>query len=202
MCLRRISPVKKFVTKWNNTVKYVGISFLVGIFLVKISETSASGNLEKVSVVKLLLVIALGTSFTMFNALSNYGLLSVLPCVSKKSTVTLSIMSCLRVISFPATIIDVLPDSTGDKGLIILPIVFVFVATILMLNLFTILVKVKDEDSEDTEIGNDEIKDSCVESKINEGVVFTIYTDAISIKDKNKLTVENANSFIWNNNVQ
>ncbi|XP_028408150.1 uncharacterized protein LOC114530736 [Dendronephthya gigantea] len=154
MCLRRISPVKKFVTKWNNTVKYVGISFLVCIFLVKISETSASGNLEKVSVVKLLLVIALGTSFTMFNLLSNYGLLSVLPCLSKKSTVTLSIMSCLRVVSFPATIIDVLPD-------------------------------IKDEDSEDMERGN-EFKDSYVESKFNEGAVFTICTDTISVKDENK----------------
>lgn len=185
MCLRRISPVKKFVTKWNNTVKYVGISFLIGIFLVKISETSASGNLKKVSVVKIFLVIALGASFTIFNLLSNYGFLSILPCFSKKSTITLSIMSCLRVVSFPATIIDVLPDNTGDKGLIILPIVFVFVATILMLNVFITFVKVKDEDSEEKENEND-IEDSCVGSKINEGAVFTIYTDTTSVKDENK----------------
>jgi hypothetical protein len=146
-CLRCVPPVKKVVKKWNNTIKYFGQNFLIGLFLVKVSETSASGNLAKVSVVNILCVVALGTSLTTFNALSSYCLVSILPWFSKKSTVTLSIVSSIRVIGLAATIIDVLPDNTGDKGLLVLPMVFIYLATLLMLNGFVSVAKVKEEDT-------------------------------------------------------
>ena len=182
--LRCVSPVKKVVKKWNNTIKYIGLSFLVGIFLVKVSETSASGHLGRVSAVSILCVVALGTCFTTFNLISSYGFISVLPWFSDKSTVTLSILSCLRVVGLPATIVDVLPESAGDKGLLILPMVFVYLATLLILNAFVSVAKVKDEDTDtkttaqaDAEKAID-IKD--LRGQTNEVAVFTIYTDEIS----------------------
>ena len=108
----------------------------------------------------------------------------MLPWFSDKSTVTLSILSCLRVVGLPATIVDVLPESAGDKGLLILPMVFVYLATLLILNVFVSVAKVKDEDKDtentaqpDIEKAND-IKD--LNGQTNEVAVFSIYTDEIS----------------------
>lgn len=191
--MRCVPPVRKVVKRFGTTTKLFGLSFLIAVFLVKMSETSASGNLAKVSVVNIICVLALGTSFTTFNVLSSYGLLSVLPWFSDKSTVTLSIQSCIRVVGLAATIIDVLPDNSGDKGLLVLPMVFVYPATLLVLNCFVYLAKVKEEDepadkpslsSEQDQQQDKDVENSGVESKINEGAVFTIYNDELSIKDE------------------
>jgi hypothetical protein len=134
-------------------------------------------------------VVALGTSLTTFNALSSYCLVSILPWFSKKSTVTLSIMSSFRLLTLAATVVDVLPDSTGDKGLLVLPMLFVYIAILLMMNGFVSLVKVKEEDtaldkpSQTTEQDKD-MNDSTINSKINEVAIFTIYTDEMSVKDE------------------
>ena len=106
--------------------------------------------------------------------------------------VTLSVLSCIRVIGLAATVIDVLPESSGDKGLLMVPMVFVFLATLLILNGFVHIVKVKDEPEEETpseQKEQEENKDniivgSNVNSKINEIAVFTIYTDEVSFKDE------------------
>ena len=178
--------------KWNNTIKFTGITFLIGIFLVKVSETNASGNLGKVSIISILCVVGLGTSFTTFNLLSSYTILSILPWFSKKTAVTLSVLSCIRVIGLAATVIDVLPESSGDKGLLMVPMVFVYLATLLILNGFVHIVKVKNEPEEETpseqkeqeENKDNVIVESNVNSKINEVAIFTIYTDEVSVKDE------------------
>ncbi|CAB4042688.1 Hypothetical predicted protein [Paramuricea clavata] len=179
------APCKESGQKWNNTIKYFGENFLIGLFLPNL--------LAKVSVVNILCVVALGTSLTTFNALSSYGLISLLPWFSKKSTVTLSIVSYIRVIGLVATIIDVIPDNTGDKGLLVLPMVFIYLATLLVLNGFVSVVKVKEEDTaldrplqttgQDKEQDKD-INDSTINSKINKVVIFAIYTDEMSVKNE------------------
>lgn len=195
-CLRFASPVKKVVKKWNNTIKYTGLTFLILVFLVKVSETRSSGNLEKVSVVNILAVVGLGLSFTIFNFITSYVCFSLLPWFSKQSTVTLAILSSVRVVSFAATIIDVLPENAGDKGLLILPMVFVYLSTVLMLNGFVYFVKVKAENKDEKieEAGqtveprkdhDTKNKDFCENSKINEVAVFSIYTDEMPVKDQN-----------------
>ena len=179
--MRCVSPVKKVVKKWNNAIKFIGLSFLVSIFLVKVSETSASGHFGRVSVVNILCVVALGTSFTTFNLILSYGSISILPWFSEKSTVTLAILSCLRVVGLPAVIVDVLPENAGDKGLLILPMVFVYLATLLILNVFASVFKVKEKQTDTKETpqpGNEKADESM--GKINEVAVFTIYTDEIS----------------------
>ena len=191
--MRCVPPVKKVVTKWNDTIEYVGIGFLLVLFLVKVSETSASGVLDKVSVMNILCAVALGTGLATFNALSTYGFMSILPWFSNKSNVTLSILSCNRLVTLAATIVDVLPDNIGDKGLLVLPMVFVYLASLLMSNGFVSLVKVKEEDTaldkpsqtteEDKEQDKD-IKELTINSKINEVAIFTIYTDEMSVKDE------------------
>ena len=190
--MRCVPPVKKVVTKWNDTIKYVGIGFLLVLFLVKVSETSASGVLDKVSVMNILCVVALGTGLATFNALSTYGFMSILPWFSNKSNVTLSILRCNRLVTLAATIVDVLPDNIGDKGLLVLPMVFVYLASLLMSNGFVSLVKVKEEvdldkPSQTTEEDKEQDKDinySTINSKINEVAIFTIYTDEMSVKDE------------------
>ena len=191
-CSRCVSPVKKVVKRFDRAVKYFGISSMILVFLVQASKTSASGNLDKVSIVNILCAIALGTSLTVFNVLSSYSLMSLLPWFSDKSTVTLSIVVCIRVIGIAATIFDVLPDNTGDKGLLGLIPVFVFVSDLVVLNSFVYLVKVKEESvpnepsltSEQDRQQDKDVKMSSVNCRINEAAVFTIYTDDISIKDE------------------
>jgi hypothetical protein len=157
-----------------------------------VSETSASGVLDKVSVMNILCAVALGTGLATFNALSTYGFMSILPWFSNKSNVTLSILSCNRLVTLAATIVDVLPDNIGDKGLLVLPMVFVYLASLLMSNGFVSLVKVKEEvdldkpsqtTEEDKEQDKD-IKELTINSKINEVAIFTIYTDEMSVKDE------------------
>ena len=185
--MRCVPPVKKVLKKWNNTIKLFGISFLFPIFLVKVSESSASGNLAKVSVVSIICVVALGTALATFNILSTYAFFSILPWFSKETTVTFSVLSCIRVIGLAATIIDVIPEDSGDKGLIILPMVFVYLASIVILNGFASVVKVKEENTAEdkppqtTEQEKEKNKDiQNVNSKINEVAIFTIYTDEVS----------------------
>ncbi|CAB4017665.1 Hypothetical predicted protein [Paramuricea clavata] len=188
-CLRCVPPVKKVVTKWNDTIKYVGIGFVLVLFLVKVSETSASGVLDKVSVMNILCAVVLGTGLATFNALSTYGFMSILPWFSNKSNVTLSILSCNRLVTLAATIVDVLPDNIGDKGLLVLPMVFIYLASLLMSNAFVSVVKVKEEDTEldkpsQTTEQDKDINNSTINSNINEGAIFTIYTDEMSVKDE------------------
>jgi predicted Na+-dependent transporter len=126
-------------------------------------------------------VVALGTCFTTFSLISNYCCISILPWFSEKSTVTLAILSCLRVVGLPAVIVDVLPENAGDKGLLILPMVFVYLATLLILNVFASVFKVKEKQTDTKETpqpGNEKAAESM--GKINEVAVFTIYTDEIS----------------------
>ena len=157
------------------------------------SESSASGNLSKISVVNILSTVALGAGLTTFNALSTYGFLSILPWFSKKTTVTLSILSCIRVIGLAATIVDALPDNVGDKGLVVLPMVFVYLATLLILNAFVSLVKVKEENNPRDKLLLDTTKKDKAErhkvftklsgnSKNSQTALITTYTHNMSIK--------------------
>ena len=188
-----MSPAKKVIKKFDSAIKYFGVCSLILVFLVQASETSASGNLDKVSVVNILCAVALGTSLTALNVISSYGILSILPWFSDKSTVTLSIVVCIKVIGMSATIFDVLPDNTGDKGLLGLITVFVFVSDLLMLNSFVYLAKVKEEDtstdkpsltSEQDKQQEEDMTISSVTGKINQVAVFTLYTDEMEIKDE------------------
>ena len=164
----------------------------MAIFLVKVSETSSSGNLKRISVLNILCVVALGTSLTSFNLVLSYTFLSILPWFSKKSTVTLSILSSIPIVVMAATIVDVLPDNAGDKGLLTLPGIFVYLTSLLMSNCFVTFVKVPEDVSNNSDnLGKNEqqhgeedvikeaIKETITNYDSNEVPVFTIYTDEI-----------------------
>ena len=119
--------------------------------------------------------------------------MSILPWFSSKSTVTLSIVVCVRSLGVAATIFDVLPDNICDKGLLGLIVVFVSVSDLLMLNCFVYFVKVEEGDtsvdnfSQTSEQETKQDRDtnlSIVNSKINEVAAFTIYTDEMTIEDE------------------
>ena len=173
-------------------MKYAGIIFLIGVFLVNVSRASASGNLGRVSIVNVVCTVALGTSLTTFNLISSYGFLSILPGFSQKSRITLSILSSILNVLMSATIIDVLPENAIDKGLVTVPIIFVYLATLLVVNCFLAFAKVQENDSGDikekeiVKTGETEDVEQPNKNTItsNEVPVFTIYTDEMTIKQK------------------
>ena len=189
--------MKKVIKRFDNTIKYIGISFIVTIFLVKVSEASSSGNIERISVLNVLCVVVLGTSLTTLNMIVSYTFFSVLPGFSKKSTTTLSILCSIPNTVMAATIVDVLPDNAGDKGLLTLPGIFVYLATLLVSNCFVACVRVPEDVSDDSDkveikqhcekgdLFKEEIKDSKTNQETNydfTGVpAFTIYTDDILV---------------------
>ena len=188
--MRFLKPVKKFITKWASTMKYVAISLITLLVLVIVSITRESGNLQSVSLISIVCVTALGTSFRTFNVIASYGFLSISPGFSKKATVALSLLTGVPLMGMVVAIVDALPEKAGDKGLMTLPVVFVYLSTILTTNCFATLVR-DDDDDDDAKNTNDKPQglepnineDSKVESKINKVAVFTIYTDEISVKE-------------------
>ena len=134
-------------------------------------------------------VSALGTSLATFYTLVVYGFLSILPWFSKKLTVTLSILSCVSSMTIVFIVIDALPENTGDKGLLALPGIFIYLIIIIVLSCFITFTKVPENVVKDTrnefkveERGSEDIKGSNVNLKVNEVTVFNIYTNEISIK--------------------
>ena len=113
-----------------------------------VSITRESGNLQRVSVISIVCVTALGTSFRTFNVIASYGFLSILPGFSKKSTVALSLVTGVPIQGTVVAIADALPEKAGDKGLMTLPVILVYLTTLLTVNCFVSLAKVVDDDDE------------------------------------------------------
>ena len=130
-----------------------------------VSITRESGKLQKVSVISIVCVAALGTSFRTFNVIVSYGFLSILPGFSKKSTVALSLLTGVPLMGIVVASIDALPEKAGDKGLMTLPVLFVYLATLLTVNCFVTCAKVVDDDDEK----NTKDKPQDVEADVNAG---------------------------------
>ena len=171
--LRFVPIVKKITVRLGKPLKFASSSAILAIFLVKISETSANGNMEMFSPWSIMAVTALGTGIICVYLVISFSILLLLP-FPKKSTVALAVLSCAKNIAFTTTIIESLPDSVGNKDLMIFPVVFVFLATILVINAFVQFVKVKEVEELDSD-------KSSVEEEVDE--VIQSYTNKITIND-------------------
>ena len=106
-------------------------------------------------------ITALGTGIICVYLLFSFSILLLLP-FPKKSSIALAVLSCARHSSMTSTIIDILPDSVGDKGLMIFPVVFVCLGAILVINIFVLLVKVKE--GEELDLDKTSIKEEVDEA--------------------------------------
>ena len=170
--MRSIPAARKIIKSWNDALKYVGISCIILLLHVRISETSNSGHFEKVDTLNVFCNLCLANAFVLIILITTYVALLSLPFVPKKSSITLSVMNCIRVVGMSASIVDSLPPEVGDKGLIILPMGFIYMTTLLLLNAFVHFVKIEEEEHDKF---NEETKDEPTES-VNSSA-FTMYTD-------------------------
>ncbi|XP_046846999.1 uncharacterized protein LOC124440636 [Xenia sp. Carnegie-2017] len=170
--VRCIPAARKIIKSWNIALNYVGISCIILLLHVRISETSNSGHFEKVATLNVFCNLCLANAFVLIILITTYVALLSLPFVPKKSSITLSVLNCIRVVGMSASIVDSLPPEVGDKGLIILPMDFIYMTTILLLNAFVYFVKIEEKGKEKFD---KEMKDEPNES-VNSSA-FTMYTD-------------------------
>ncbi|CAB3989003.1 Hypothetical predicted protein, partial [Paramuricea clavata] len=145
--LRFIGLVKKVVTKLYTSLKFVTSGALLVMFWVKISQATAKGDLQKFSPWMVVAVTALGTavitSFLVFTFI--FASLLRLP---KKSKLAVTVLSSARNSSIAIAVIENLPDSVGDKDLMFFPIVFVYLAMIVIINSFGYFMTIKKEEND------------------------------------------------------
>ncbi|XP_046846031.1 uncharacterized protein LOC124439818 isoform X1 [Xenia sp. Carnegie-2017] len=170
--VRSIPVARKIIKSWNDALKYVGITCIILLLHVRISETNNSGHFEKVATLNVFCNLCLANAFVLIILITTYASLLSLPFVPKKSSITLSVLNCIRIFGMSASIVDSLPPEVGDKGLIILPMGLTYMTTFLLLNAFVYFVKIEEEENEKFD---KEMKDKPNES-VNSSA-FTMYTD-------------------------
>ena len=170
--MRSIPVARKIIKSWNDALKYVEITCIILLLHVRISETSNSGHFEKVALLNVFCVLCLTSAFVLIILITTYASLLSLPFVPKKSNITLCVLNCLRVVGMSASIVDSLPPEVGDKGLIILPMGFICITALWLLNAFVYFVKIEEKENEKFD---KEMKDE--PNKSVNSSAFTMYTD-------------------------
>lgn len=151
--LRCIGHVKKIVTKLHTPLKFVTSGSLLVMFWVKISQATAKGDLEKFSPLVIVAVTAFGTAVIASFLLSTFIFCSLLR-MPMKSILPITVLSSARNSSIAIAVIESLPRSVGNKNLMFFPIIFVYLAMIVIINSFGAFIKIKKEES-DIEQGKD-----------------------------------------------
>ena len=185
--------MKNVIVRLDKPLKFGSSCSLLTIFLVKISETSTNGNIERFSPLSILAITALGTGIICAYLVFSFSILLLLP-FSKKSSITLAVLSCARHIGMTSTIIDILPDSVGDKGLMIFPVVFVYLGAILVINIFVLLVKVKEgEELDSDKPSTKEEVDDAIHSYTNKTMTedSTMQIECDEVKSPNHSAISN-----------
>ena len=145
--LRFIDLVKKFVVKVNTSLKFVTSGALLVMFWVKISQATAKGDLQDFSPTMILAVTALGTA-VISSFLVMALVLSFLLRLSKKSVLAVTVLSSARNSSIAIVVIENLPLDVGDKDLMFFPIIFVYLAMVVIINSFGYFMTIKKEEND------------------------------------------------------
>lgn len=143
--------VKTTVVKLDKPLRFVAPTALLIIFWVKVSQTSATGNLEKFSPLSTLAVTALGSAVITSFLVVTYIILTLLP-IPKKSVLAIAILSSARSSSMTIAVIDSLPEVLGDKSLMFFPVVFVYLAMIVIVNTSGSFLAIKEVEESVSEI--------------------------------------------------
>ena len=145
--LRFIGLIKKVVTKLYTSLKFVTSGALLVIFWVKISQATAKGDLQKFSPWMVVAVTALGTAVITSFLVFTFILASLLR-LPKKSKLAVTVLSSARNSSIAITVIENLPNSVGDKDLMFFPIVFVYLAMVVIINSFGYFMTIKNDEND------------------------------------------------------
>ena len=145
--LRFIGLVKKVVTKLYTSLKFVTSGALLVMFWVKISQATAKGDLQKFSPWMVVAVTALGTAVITSFLVFTFILASLLR-LPKKSILAVTVLSSARNSSIAIAVIENLPDSVGDKDLMFFPIIFVYLAMVVIINSFGCFMTIKKEETD------------------------------------------------------
>ena len=165
--------VKKVVSKINTSLKFVTSGALLVMFWVKISQATAKGDLEKFSPWMILAVTGLGTAVITSFLFSTF-ILATLLRLPKKSILAVTVLSSARNSSIAIAVIENLPDRVGDKDLMFFPIVFVYLAMVVIINSFGCFMTIKNQEiSVDIEQGIDE------EDKVDNADKLTLVTNPL-----------------------
>ena len=149
--------VKKVVTKLYTSLKFVTSGALLVMFWVKISQATAKGDLQKFSPWMIVAVTALGTAVITSFLVFTFILASLLR-LPKKSILAVTVLSSARNSSIAIAVIENLPDSVGDKDLMFFPIIFVYLAMVVIINSFGYFMTIKKEEN-DIEQDKDTLED-------------------------------------------
>ena len=145
--LRFIGLVKKVVTKLYTSLKFVTSGALLVMFWVKISQATAKGDLQRFSPWMVVAVTALGTAVITSFLVFTFILASLLR-LPKKSKLAVTVLSSARNSSIAITVIENLPNSVGDKDLMFFPIVFVYLAMVVIINSFGYFMTIKKDEND------------------------------------------------------
>ena len=117
------------------------------MFWVKISQARAKGDLEKFSPWMTLAVTGLGTAVITSFLCITFIFASLLR-LPMKSILAVTVLSCARNSSIAIAVIENLPDNVGDKDLMFFPIVFVYLAMVVIVNSFGFFMTIKKEEND------------------------------------------------------
>ena len=152
---RFIGLVKKVVIKINTSLKFVTSGSLLVMFWVKISQATAKGDLSRFSPWMILAVTGLGTAVVASFLFITF-ILATLLRLPKESILAVTVLSSARNSSIAIAVIENLPERVGDKDLMVFPIIFVYLAMVVIINSFGCFMTIKkEENSVDIEQGMD-----------------------------------------------
>ena len=117
------------------------------MFWVKISQATAKGDLQRFSPWIILAATALGTAVITSNLVISFVFASLLR-FAKKSILAVTVLSSARHSSIAIAVIENLPDNVGDKDLMFFPIIFVYLAMIVIINSFGVIMTIKKEEND------------------------------------------------------
>ena len=149
------------VTRLHTHLKFVTSGALFVMFWVKISQASEKGDLEKFSPLMIFAVTALGTAVITSFLVSTFIFCHLLR-LPKKSILAITVLSSARNSSIAIAVIESLPQNVGNKDLMFFPIIFVYLAMIVLINSFGAFMKIKKEEND---IEQD--KNLCEEKQVN-----------------------------------
>ena len=186
--------VKKVVTKLYTSLKFVTSGALLVMFWVKISQATAKGDLQKFSPWMIVAVTALGTAVITSFLVFTFILASLLR-LPKKSILAVTVLSSARNSSIAIAVIENLPDSVGDKDLMFFPIVFVYLAMIVIINSFGYFMTIK-KDENDIEQDMDIIEDKPLNNNQENKLTKKSRDILLFVKPLESKSVDNADKLI------
>jgi hypothetical protein len=164
------------------------------MFWVKISQATAKGDLQKFSPWMVVAVTALGTAVITSFLVFTFILASLLR-LPKKSKLAVTVLSSARNSSIAIAVIENLPDSVGDKDLMFFPIVFVYLAMIVIINSFGYFMTIK-KDENDIEQDMDIIEDKPLNNNQENKLTKKSRDILLFVKPLESKSVDNADKLI------